>query len=169
MDALQNQTNPEKPKAEESNPVGQLSFAQDQYISFVACGGLIPDADGDATAVKMTATLFAQKVGVARQTLYEWRESIPNFWDLVASRRKELGGKDRLIRVWNGVFLKAASGNAEAAKLYLANFDPDFRMPMQKVEHEAGDTLMEALSLARQRNPQLIEGEIIREPDSRAQ
>lgn len=163
MDILQNQTNSESPKVEDKSGVSELSFAQDQYISFVACGGLIPDLEGEATAVNMTTTTFAQRVGVARQTLYDWRNSIPNFWELVAERRKELGGKDRLIRVWNGVFLKAATGNAEAAKLYLANFDPNFKMPAQKVEHEVGDSLVEAIGLARKRQ-NVIDAEIIDEP-----
>lgn len=164
MEVVQNQTKPENAQAESSKVVSTLSPLQLQYIAYTAFGGLIPDMDNSVTAVKMTATEFAKQIGVARQTLYDWRESIPNFWDLVAAKRKEVSGKDRLSNVWNGVYLKAVTGNTEAAKLYLANFDPDFRMPMQKVEHEAGDSLTEALTLARQRG-NLIEAEVIDEPN----
>lgn len=144
-----------------------LDWRHEEYISYVALGGLIPDPNGDAVAVKMTTTTLAQRLGVERTTMFYWRKSIPNFWERVAVRRKELGSKDRLSAVWNGLFLKAAAGNAEAAKLVLANFDPDFRMPMQKVEHEAGDSLVEALTIARKRQVP-IEGEVVDAADKNA-
>ena len=70
--------------------------------------------------------------------MYYWRKSIPDFWERVAAKRQEIGGKDRLSTVWNGIYLKAAQGNPEAAKLYLANFDPNFRMPMERRETNSG-------------------------------
>lgn len=165
MEVQQNATQNQQPKDSEESAVSLLTPQQEDYVAFVATGGLIPSDDGPG--VKMTVETFAHNVGVDRVTLWRWRKTIPNFWDLVNAKRKEIGGKDRLANVWNGVYLKAAAGNAEAAKLYLANFDPSFRMPMQKVEHEAGDSLTEALSLARQRG-NLIEAEVIDEPDQRS-
>lgn len=144
-----------------------ISPAQDDYVAYVALGGLIPDPEGKATAINMTADQFASRIGVERTTLYYWRKSIPNFWDRVNAKRREIGSKDRLSLVWNGIFLKAAAGGAEQAKLYLANFDPDFRMPMQKHEHDVGDSLAEMMNLARQREAQrgnVIEGETIDAP-----
>lgn len=165
MEIGQNQTNTEITQDTADAAVQQaddISFKHDQYVAYVAFGGLIPDPDNDAIAVKMTATQFANRLGVGRSTLYEWRDSIPNFWDKVDEKRREMGGRDRLSKVWNGIFMKAASGNAEAAKLYLANFDPNFKMPAQKVEHEAGDSLVDALALARnRRDTEVVEGEII--------
>lgn len=163
METGQNKTiikTPQDKAAETVTREEEISWKHEQYIAYTAFGGLIPDPNGEATAVKMTAGQFADQVGVARQTLYEWRDSIPNFWERVDVKRREMGGKDRLSKVWNGIFLKAASGNAEAAKLYLANFDPNFKMPSQKVEVEAGDMLVDALSLARNRR-QVIEGETV--------
>jgi len=163
MNIVQNQTEENVVIDEQGSTVSHsewLTWAQDQYIAYTAFGGLIPDLDGDKVAVKMTATNFAKTIGVARQTLYDWRESIPDFWELVSEKRREMGSKERLTNVWNGVYLKATTGNAEAAKLYLANFDPNFKMPAQKVEHEAGDSLVEAIGIARKRQ-NVIEAEIV--------
>lgn len=136
--------------------------AEEDYIAFVAVGGLLPSEDGAAT--KMTVAQFAQQLNVDPATLWRWRTKIPNFWERVDKKRREIGGRDRLSKVWNGIFLKAASGNPEAAKLYLANFDPNFRMPMQKVEHEAGDSFIDALGMARRRSG-AIEAEVVDEPN----
>lgn len=167
MDSLQQYTENGVPAQYAENFVNRddwINWSQEQYIAYTAVGGLIPDKEGKTVAVKMSAETFAKKVGVTRQTLYNWRETIPNFWEKVAAVRRDLGSKERLSQVWNGVYLKAATGNPEAAKLYLANFDPNFRMPMQKVEHEAGDSLVEALGMARKRQ-QLIEGEVVNDTD----
>lgn len=158
MDGVQNQTlsksgTDSEPQVMSADDI--LSFNQEQYIGYVAFGGLVPDPDGNAIAIKMTASQFAKNIKVARSTLYDWRNTIPNFWERVAEKRKEVGGKDRLSKVWNGVYMKAAAGNAEAAKLYLANFDPDFRMPMEKVQHEAGNSWASLFK----NKPQAIEGE----------
>lgn len=161
MTVQQNSTNENSPATVKAKPVErQLDWRHEQYIAYVAMGGLIPDPDGNNLAVKMTTTQLAARLGVERTTMFYWRKSIPGFWDLVAEKRKELGSKDRLSQVWNGIFMKASAGNAEAAKLYLSNFDPDFRMPMQKVEHEVGDSLAEAISAARNRR-NIIEAEVI--------
>lgn len=144
---------------------------QDDYIAFVAVGGILPSEDGAGN--KITVKQFAEKLGYDPATLWRWRKQIPNFWDRVNEKRREIGSKDRLSNVWNGVYLKAAAGNPEAAKLYLANFDPDFRMPMQKHEHDIGDGLAEAMNLARQRALQrgneAIEGEVVEDAVSTQQ
>lgn len=157
MTPQQNATPTNTPTDNSSQDVALLTPQQEEYVAFIATGGLIPSEDGAGT--KMTAEYFAQQLGVDRVTMWRWRKTIPNFWELVHAKRREIGGKDRLTNVWNGIYLKAAGGNPEAAKLYLANFDPSFRMPMQKVEHEAGDSLVEALGMARRR--QIIEGEVV--------
>lgn len=168
MDALQNSTNQAQAlPAQDDNVQPQITPQQSDYIAFTAFGGLIPDPEGEKVAIKMTATELAEKLGVSRTTLYTWRDSIPNFWELVNEKRREIGSKERLSNVWNGVYLKATAGNPEAAKLYLANFDPDFRMPMQKHEHDIGDGLAEAMAIARKRASkrieEAIEGEVVDE------
>ena len=135
--------------------------AQDEYIAFLALGGIVPDENNPAGR-RMRLEELAERLDVNPSTLWRWRKTIPNFWELVAAKRKELSGKDRLTNVWNGLYLKAVAGNADAAKLYLANFDPNFKMPTQKVEHEAGDSWVELL---RGKDRKVIEGQKVNETD----
>lgn len=140
----------------------QVTPAQDQYIAFVALGGLVPDPDGAAAGRKMTATQLAEALKVDRSTLYDWRTRIPDFWDRVAAKRKELGGRDRVSAVWNGVYLKAATGDAQAAKLFLKNFDENYVDPSTKVEHEIGNSWSALIQAKRAKaNEAVIEGEVI--------
>lgn len=143
MEVSQNNSLPQPATDVSPKPLSKdehINLAKDQYISFVALGGLIADTEGEKMAVKKSAQWFADQWGVERRTLYNWREIIPNFWDKVAERRREVGSKERVSNVWNGIYLKASAGNPEAAKLFLANFDDSFRMPMQEVKHEAGNS-----------------------------
>lgn len=121
----------------------------------------MPDENNPAGR-RMRLEELAERLDVNPSTLWRWRKTIPNFWELVAAKRKELSGKDRLTNVWNGLYLKAVAGNADAAKLYLANFDPNFKMPTQKVEHEAGDSWVELL---RGKDRKVIEGQKVNETD----
>jgi len=142
----------------------EITPQHDEYIAFVACNGMLPTEDSSELVRKMTASEFAQNLGVARETLYAWRKSIPNFWDRVDQKRREIGGKDRLSKVWNGIYLKAASGNPQAAAIYLANFAPKFVMPGQKAEREGDTGIADLLELGRKRQrevAQIQEGEVI--------
>lgn len=171
MDVQQNSTQPETPASVPKSDVelvGGVTAAQDEYIAFTALGGLIPDLDSDKAGIPMTAKQLAAKLGVERTTMWYWRKSIPDFWDRVAAKRREIGGKDRVSQVWNGLFLKGAAGDTRAGVIYLANFDPDFRMPMQQVKHEAGDSWGDVMAAARRRereasekNQTIVEGEIV--------
>lgn len=121
-----------------------ITVAQDDYIAFVAVGGIIPSEN--SAGQKMTVEQFAAKYDVNPSTLWRWRQSIPDFWDRVAAKRREIGSKDRLSNVWNGIYLKAAAGNAEAAKLYLKNFDPNYIDPSTKVELDVGTGLSDLIA-----------------------
>lgn len=101
---------------------------------------------------KLTVQQFADKVNVNRTTCYEWTKQIPNFWDLVADRRKQIFSGARTAKVWNALFLTATVKlNPQAQAIWLANSDDTFRMPNQTVTHEAGGGLMDVLEIARQR------------------
>lgn len=132
-----------------------LKFQQELYIDYLAVGGFITKENGEIT--RMTVAEFAEKIEVSVQTLYNWRESIPNFWDRVNTRRRKLGSEMRVQRVWAGLYLKAAAGNPKAAAIFLANHDKEFRMPTEKVEHELGNTWA---SLVRKKS-QTLEGEVV--------
>jgi hypothetical protein len=119
-----------------------LKAQQEAWIDFNAVGGLLLEADG---SLKMSPTRtykdgrrktysvrdFANEINVDISLLYKWEKSIPSFWDLVAKRRKEIFSGRRVAKVWNGVFLKAASGEAKAAAIFLSNYDPNFKLPGQ--------------------------------------
>lgn len=136
--------------------VKDLDDRQLAYIDFTAVGGLITEEDG--TLRQMTITQFAQEIGVDRTTLYTWRKHIPNFWDLVAKRRQTIGSQARTNKVWNGVYLRAAKGDAEQAKIWLSQF-AGWQPPKQRAEIEHRG-IGDLLNMARQRLTE-IEGEII--------
>jgi len=156
MDGPQNLTNEisEIDKAVNIASPKPLSPEQQMWIDFKAIGGRITEQD-TLLPEKMTVTKFASLVKVSRETLYEWTRTIPDFWGKVAARRKELGNQERLVKVHDTWYLKAIGGSFPHMQLWLANFDPDFRMPTEKIEHELGDSWA-----ALARSKKLIEGEV---------
>lgn len=126
-----------------------LTIQQQYWIDYNALSGLITDITDDRvnergdplTMQKMTITKFAELLDVDRTTLRNWTRSIPDFWDRVNARRRELAPQARLQKVHEVWYLAAQSPkNFQDRQLWLANFDPNFRMPAQKVEHEMGNS-----------------------------
>lgn len=156
MDTPQNLTT-EKPKTDESAQTVSLSPYEihgQTYIDFCAVQGMMTKEDGEIK--QMSAGEFAGMIGVRRETLYDWQKRIPNFWDRVQERRKQIGGQNRIMKVYNGLYLRAAAGNPQAAAIWLANHDPDFRMPTQPVKHELGNSWAALLEQKRK----AIDGEV---------
>jgi hypothetical protein len=116
-------------------------------IEYYALGGLMTNEEGEIK--KMPVTELADLLKVDRVTVYRWRDEIPDFWGKVARARQQLGGQNRVQKVWNGVFLRAAKGDAEQAKMFLTNFDPNFRMPNDKADRGAAETLIDLMNAAR--------------------
>lgn len=179
MTDLQNPTAPESQNvvvgspSSEAQPAKPLSDKQLMWIDFCALGGLLTDADGTLGSLdptgrrgQMTVAQFAEEIDVHRDTLYAWRKSIPNFWQLVAQRTGQLFSESRTIKVINAIYINATVKlNPQAQALWMANQKMiDFRMPTQKIEHEAGGGLLDVLEKARQRELSagpVIEGEVI--------
>lgn len=154
MDALQNSTNTEK-KTNVKRPF-VLEPKHQMWIDYKAIGGWLTDPDSNVPK-KMTITDFSKHIGVSRDLLYDWTQKIPDFWDKVATRRKEIGSQERLIKIHDTWYLKALSGSYNHMQLWLANFDPDFRMPTEKVEHDYGNGVLDLIAKARK----TIDAEVI--------
>lgn len=144
-----------------------LTLQQQTWVDYCAVGGLISEVDGSFRMSprnpkrKFTVEDLANELRVSRETLYSWSRLISGFEQRVAARRKELNSTTRVTQVWNGVYLKARSGNARAAAIFLANHDPKFKMPTNTVKHEAGNTW--AKLLAKKRDRKMIQAQDIRE------
>lgn len=147
-----------------------ITAQQQAWIDYTAMSGLITDLmsetrdkDGNiVTLRKMSITEFAKLLGVHRDTLRNWRESIPDFWKRVNDRRAELSTESRLAKmheVWYTSALRSGKDGFKDRQLWLANFDPKFKMPAQKIEHEAGNSWAALL----RKKVKVIEGEVVNE------
>jgi len=139
-----------------------LTEVQRAYVDWKAIGGIVTDDDG---VREMKVDELARIMGVTRSAFYKAKEAIPNFWDLVAQRRKEFGSQSRLARFHQVWYLRAIKmDNWQVSEAWARNFDPDYKEPRQKIEHELGDGMADALNLARERSHQIgniQEGEIV--------
>lgn len=95
----------------------ELDTRQLAWIDHVATGGLSIDVDGKA--INTTAIELAKRLKVARQTLYDWQETIPGFWDMVRVRRNELYSRNAMTLVYKAMLKKATGGDVAAAKLVM--------------------------------------------------
>lgn len=147
-----------------------ITAQQQAWIDYNAMSGLITDLTTDkldkdgqpAVLRKMTITEFAKLLEVDRKTLRNWRETIPDFWKRVNDRRAELSTESRLAKmheVWYLSALKSGKDGFKDRQLWLANFDPKFKMPAQKIEHEAGNSWAALL----RKKVKVIEGEVVNE------
>lgn len=148
MQPIQNVTNPNTANSGGVVDDVTLTPQQDYYITFVAANGLSVKEDGSFE--QMTASKFAEKIGVSRMTLYRWQDSIVNFQHLVRQRRQEIFTLNRENMIWRGLFLQAAKGNPKAAEMILSHFG-DYTPPTQKHEVKIGG-LADLVKLARQKH-----------------
>jgi hypothetical protein len=132
-----------------------LKYQQEVWIDYNAVGGLITDDDFNLKPLKVGE--LADQLGIHRNTLSRWSRDIPNFWERVKARRMELGGQKRLQKVLNGLYMRAARGDAEQVKIYLGVFD-SWQPPAQKHEVTVGG-LGDLVNMARKK--QIIEGEVV--------
>lgn len=147
-------------------PYDQLSFTQQSYVDWKALGGFVSDTDA-STPRKMPLSELAVRCNVTIDAFAQAKAAMPNFWDLVAERRKVLGSQTRLQKVHDVMYISALMPGSKGYRdrvLYLANFDPAFRMPTEQVKHDLGDGLADALNLARERQAKqrvVVEAEIV--------
>lgn len=127
------QTTVDKNQADRTVKAELLKQQQDEYISYCAVGGLLTADDG--TIKKVNLGEFAQMLNVDPKTLNNWKRSIPDFWGEVDKKRHMLFSGPRISAIWNGLFLRAARGDAEQAKIILSHF-AGWQPPAQKHEIE---------------------------------
>jgi hypothetical protein len=126
-----------------------LTPQQQVWIDYKAVSGFVYEDDKFR---KMTVGELATKLNVSRETLYAWRNQIPNFWERVSERRKELGSTEWLVKMHEQWKLHALKfDNWQVSEAWLINFDPSYTAPKLKVQHELGDGVADALNIARER------------------
>lgn len=159
---------------------GYLSLTPQQqtWVDFRALNGLVFDETASETKldqngrtivtgipmVKMSTQQLADTLQVTRETLYDWTRKIPDFWEMVNARRIELAPRQRLTKmheVWYLSALKPGNDGHRDRVLWLANFDPNFRMPTQPVKHDMGDSWAALLNAKAPQKQEPIEGEIV--------
>lgn len=157
---------------------GLLSLLQDKWITYCAIGGVITetgfetvysqqlDREVPEIITKMSLTEFAEKLGVDRKTLYNWKTSIPDFAMKVRAKRDEVFPMARETALFNQAYLIAMTGRGQAAAsmitMLLGHYSK-LQLPKQRAELEAGDNLMELLNVARKKKV-IIEGETSEQP-----
>jgi hypothetical protein len=132
-----------------------LTPQQQAWVDYCAVQGLLTDEAGNMKHIAIST--FAINLGVHRDTLYDWKSRIPDFPAMVTKRRKEIAPISRVQKVWNGLYMRAATGDPRAAAIYLRNHDPDFKMPQHEVKLEAGGSW--AKLLGRKRDRKVIESQ----------
>lgn len=153
METIQDSTNPIIKTDQDTKPVDkqELTIVQQSYIDYKAVNGLITTDDGMR---HMSVSELAGMLGVTRDAIYKARDATPDFWERVANRRKELGNQERMAKVHEIWYLRAIGSGAAAysyMQLWLANFDPNFRMPTEKHELDVGGGLADLLQAMRKR------------------
>lgn len=132
-----------------------LTPIQQAYIDWKALSGLVTTDEGELK--KITLADMAAEMNIDRRTFYDQTVHIPNLYELIAERRHKLAPKSRIARVHETWYLKAVRGEWQHMNAWLYNFDPSYKTPTQKVEHDVGDTLADLLDVARsQKQPKNI-------------
>lgn len=160
-----------KDEAKKRDVIETTDWRHEAFIDYTALNGLVFDyegselnKEGQLTGVpmrKMGQQELADMLKVDTRTFRRWRLSIPNFWVKVNERRKQIAPQSRLAKVHETWYLKAAKGDFQHMQLWLANFDPDFRMPTEKVEHEIGNSWAALAARRLPDRPEPIEGEVV--------
>lgn len=164
---------PAPPKAVVATPsrYEDLDGRDQAIIDYTAMGGV--DIGRDGSFRSLTVVEFANRIGYAsRQSIYDRLEvlsKLDNYHDIVRGRQKYLQKTVGVLAVHKGLFLRGAKGDYQQAVAYLVNHDPDFVLPAQKIEHEAGNSWSKLLDKARQRSEEanqptqvinIIEGQV---------
>lgn len=135
-----------------------LPLRLQEFIDLKAVGGYITDENNEIR--KLTVDQLCKRHGVTRQAVYKQIKHIPNFWDLVMERRKNLNKKQRLSNMHSKWYIHALTfKNWAVTEAWFINNDENYIKPSEKREVELGDNL--AALLASEEAEKIIEGEVI--------
>lgn len=141
-----------------------LKWQQEEWITYRATDGLVADDNGDL--VKLTRAKIAERIGVDRRTLLRWEDDIPDFWERVERRQADIFTKDRLVKIINGLFLRAAKGEAKQAEMLWSHFGK-YVPPTQQVKVDTTDNISDLFNLLRERKenrPNVVDAEVVHNP-----
>jgi hypothetical protein len=107
-----------------------IEYAQERAIEWFASKDMLYwDQDDMGVVKRPSARKLAEELGISRQTIYNWRKTIPDIKIRMREARLQIE-QINITAVWNGVFLKACDGDPKAAEMYLSYFS-DYRPPTQ--------------------------------------
>lgn len=130
-----------------------LDAGKKTLVDYRALSGWVSTDDNELGVRRMTMDELAGKLGVSRQTLYDWQNNTPNFWAMVNQRRSEVSGESRLSAVEKVWLTKALKGEWQHLNAWLINYKPGYKTPTAKVEHEAGQSLVDLFRQVEQQRP----------------
>lgn len=112
-----------------------LDASKKTLVDYRALSGWVSTDDNELGLRKMSMDELASKLSVHRKTLYDWQNTIPNFWGLVNQRRSEISSESRLAAVEKIWLTKALKGDWQHLNAWLLNYKPNYKTPGVKVEH----------------------------------
>lgn len=166
MDDIQNLTKPisETPITDTKSVDRKVpDWRHDAWIDYRALNGTIIEYNEEAggeTVSKLKMDDLAAKLGVTRQTLYDWEKSIPDFWEKVRARKRDFASQRRLSLMEDKFYIHAMTWkNPKISLAWLEQNSPDWRDPKQKHEMDVGDNmaaLLRRMEDAKQAEPKTI-------------
>jgi len=139
----------------------------DNWITYLSLGGLMIDED-DGHVYKMTLTEFCTKFNVSKMTIVRWRKNTPDLAQRIEQRRNEVTPMARVTALYNQMFLLAMQSQdkraaVDAGKTLLGHFG-NLQLPVQREEVKHTGGWVDIIAQAKTEN--IIEGEVINEPDA---
>lgn len=155
----------ETPTAQKSVSYETLDTAKQALVDYRALSGYIATDDNELGLKRMSVDDLAGKLGVVRQTIYDWQNSIPNFWGIVNARRAVISSESRLAAIEKVWLAKALKGEWQHLNAWLLNYKPGYKTPTAKIEHEVGATLADLFRGVAAQHTNVIDAEVtISEP-----
>lgn len=156
------------PKYQTPPKYDELTVIDQQIVDYFAMDGLMPNYEGSGEKgrmIQLPAQKMAERLGYAdRKSLYNRRDAIPGFDEIVLGRMPALYRRYMVTAVWKGVGLRGMRGDAKQAEMLLSHY-AGYTPPAQKHEVKI-DGLAEAVNAARTaaRRSAALPGDVVDAP-----